>query len=126
MNRQTHAAGVLLLFFSVVGGEAKAVSAEDDFAKAKQLIASGAFEESIAHWKDAAAQFQQGGNWKGRCEAEIQLAAAYNPLERTNLAIERLRVAEAVAAEKSDIKHIEAAKVALDTIDVPTSAPIDM
>src|SRR5256714_1786356 len=126
MNRHTHAAGVLLLFFSVVGGEAKTVSAEDDFAKAKQLIASGAFEESIAHWKDAAAQFQQGGNWKGRCESEIQLAAAYNALGRTNLAIERLRVAEAAAAEKSDVKHVAAAKVALGAIYILSSPPMQM
>src|SRR6266446_394511 len=126
MNRHTHAAGVLLLFYSVVAAQGKAFSAEDEFARAERLIASGAFEESIAHWKDAATQFQQVGNWNGRCEAEIQLAAAYNALGRTNLAIERLRVAEAAAAEKSDVKHIAAAKVALGAIYILSSPPMQM
>ena len=126
MNRHAHAAGVLLLFYSVVAGQGKTLSAEDQFAKAKQLIATGAFEESVAHWKDAATQFDQAGDWNGKCEAEIQLAAAYNALGQTNLAIERLRVVEAAAAEKADVKHVAAAKVALGAIYILSSPRMQM
>jgi CHAT domain-containing protein len=126
MNRYTCAASVLVFFYSAVAGQAKALSGEDEFAQAKQLIARGAFEESIPHWKDAAAQFEQAGNWNGKCEAEIQLAAALNVLGRTNLAIERLRVVEAAAAQKDDIKHVAAAKVALGSIYILSSPPTQM
>src|SRR5438552_1995746 len=126
MNRHTHAVGVLFLFYSVIAAQGKALSAEDEFAKAKQLIATGAFEESVAHWKDAATQFDQAGDWNGKCEAEIQLAAAYNALGQTNLAIERLRVVEAAAAEKADVKHVAAAKVALGAIYILSSPRMQM
>src|SRR5438477_4907426 len=105
MNRYACAASVLVFFYSAVAGQPKALSAEDEFAQAKQLIASGAFEESIPHWKDAATQFEQAGNLNRRREAEIQLAAALNALGRTNLAIQTLRAVEAAAAEKADVKH---------------------
>ena len=126
MNPYLCAASVLLFFYLAVPGQAKALSAEDEFAKAKQLIASGAFEESIPHWKDAAAQFEQAGNWNRRCEAEIQLAAALNALGRSNLAIQTLRAVEATAAQKADLKHVAAAKVALGSIYILSSPPMQM
>jgi CHAT domain-containing protein len=123
--KNTFAASAGLLFVAAAP-LIRATPGQSEFAEADRLASRGAFEESVQHWKNADSLFEQERNSSGQCEAKIRLAAAYNALGRTNLAVERLRVVEAAAAEKADVKHVAAAKVALGAIYILSTPPIQM
>ena len=112
----------LLLFATV--SVSSATPADSEFAEGQRLASTGAFEESIGHWKKAELLFEQEKNLFGQCEAELQLAAAYNSLGRINLAIETLDKVQEKAARQHDLKHLAAAKAALGAIYTLGSPPM--
>jgi CHAT domain-containing protein len=111
-------------FIITIGARLWASPADEEFAEASRLATSGAFEDSVAHWRKAEASFEKAKNWSGECEAEIHLAAAYNALGQTRLASEVLTQAEHGAAERSDTRHLAAIKSALGAIYILGSAPM--
>src|SRR2546421_7717014 len=114
------------LFLFTTAALATGTPGASEFGEADRLASYGAFDESVAHWKKAEKLFEEAKNSAGQVEAEIHLAAAYHALGQTNLAIEILRRVEAAAAEKADVKHVAAAKVALGAIYILSTPPMQM
>jgi CHAT domain-containing protein len=107
--------GPLIFLVFALGGKFQAAPAEEEFASAEHLTATGAFEESVAHWKKADKLFEQAKNSTGQVEAEIHLAAAYQALGQTRLATETLTHAQEIAPP-ADLKHRAQIKAALGAI----------
>ena len=116
----------LIFFAFALTLKSQSLSAEEEFASAAHLTAMGGFEESILHWKRADSLFEHAKNFSKQVDTEIHLAAAYHALGQTNLAIEILRRVEAAVAEKADVKHVAAAKVALGAIYILSTPPMQM
>jgi CHAT domain-containing protein len=107
-------AALLFLLFTL-SGRLQAATAEDEVASAERLTATGAFAESVAHWKKADELFEKAKNISGQIETEIHLAAAYHSLGQSRLAIETLAHAAAIAPS-ADLKHRARIKAALGAI----------
>ena len=58
-------------------GELEAATAGEEFSEATRLAATGAFADSVTHWKKAEALFEEAKNFPGQVETKIHLAAAY-------------------------------------------------
>jgi uncharacterized protein HemY len=87
----------LILLVFAVSGKLEAAPADEEFASAERLATTGAFAESVAHWKKADALFEKAKDSSGQVETEIHLAAAYHALGETRLATETLTHAEQLA-----------------------------
>jgi len=107
-------AALLFLLFAL-SGPLNAATAEDEFAWAERLTATGVFSESVAHWKKADALFEKAKNFSGQIETEIHLAAVYHALGQTRLATETLIHAQEITAS-ADLKHRAQIKAALGAI----------
>ena len=106
---------VLLFLSFALSSQLQATTAEDEFASAEHLAASGAFAESVAHWKKADTLFEKGKNPSEQVETEIHLAAAYYALGQTRLATDTLTHAQEIAPP-ADLKHRAQIKAALGAI----------
>src|SRR5262249_53766956 len=105
----------LLFLLFLLSGTLQAATADEEFALAEHLAATGAFAESVAHWKKADALFEKAQNSSGQIETEIHLAAAYHALGQTRLATETLERAQAITPP-TDLKHRARIKAALGAI----------
>jgi CHAT domain-containing protein len=105
----------LIFLIFALSGKLQATPADDEFASAEHLTATGAFAESVAHWKKADTLFKQAKNSSGQVETEIHLAAAYHALGQTRLATETLTHAQEIASP-TDLKHRAQIKAALGAI----------
>lgn len=105
---------VILLMLGL-GGELLASPADEEFTSAEHLTASGAFAESVAHWKKADKLFEKAKNPAAQVETEIHLAAAYYALGQTRLATDTLTHAQEIAPP-GDLKHRAQIKAALGAI----------
>src|SRR5437016_3989415 len=102
-------------FTLMIVGEIHASSADEHFAKASDLAANGAFEDSVMHWKTAEALFAQAQNTSRQIDTQVRLAAAYYSLGQTRLAAETLAHAERLTSP-ADEKHLAKIKAALGAI----------
>ena len=107
-------AALISLIFAI-SGMLQAAPANEEFATAERLAATGAFEESVAHWKKADALFQQTKDSAGQIDTKIRLAASYHALGQTRLAIDTLTHAQQIAPP-GDLKHHAKIKAALGAI----------
>jgi CHAT domain-containing protein len=114
-----------LFLSSVTVGAVSASLAEEELAAGKRLSAIGAFEESVAHWKNAAALFTREKNASGEIEAEIHLAEAFYLLGQTRLATETLTQAQDQASQNEDKKHLAGIKAALGAIYTLAPPPME-
>ena len=73
-----------------LSGKVQASPAEDEFASAEHIAATGNFAESVAHWKKADKLFEKAKNSSSQVDTEIHLAAAYHALGQTRLAVDTL------------------------------------
>ncbi len=113
------------LIFLIFGlsGKLQASPADDEFASAEHLTATGAFAESVAHWKKADTLFEKAKNPSGQVETEIHLAGAYYALGQTRVATDTLTHAQEIAPP-GDLKHraqIKAALGAIYTLAIPAA-----
>ncbi len=107
-------AAVLFLLL-VLSDKLPAATADEEFASAERLTTTGAFAESVVHWKKADALFENAKNSSGQIETEIHLAAAYYALGQTRLATEILAHAQEITSP-ADLKHRARIKAALGAI----------
>jgi len=107
--------GALVFLIFALTGKLRASPAEEEFDSAARLTASGAFAESIAHWKKADALFGKAKDFSGQVESEIHLASAYHALGQTRLAADTLSHAQEIASP-ADLKHRAQIKAALGAI----------
>jgi tetratricopeptide (TPR) repeat protein len=111
------------LIFFAVALSVKASPADKEFASAERLTATGAFADSVGHWKKADKLFEQAKNSSGQVETEIRLAAAYHALGQTRLAVDTLTHAQEIAAP-ADLKHRAQIKAALGAIYTLAAPPV--
>ena len=105
---------LIFLIFALIG-KAQASPAEDEFASAEHLAATGNFADSVVHWKKADTLFEKAKNPSGQVETEIHLAAAYYALGQTRVATDTLTHAQEIAPP-GDLKHRAQIKAALGAI----------
>ncbi len=101
----------------VVGGAAQlwASSAEEEFTQAAQLNSTGAFEESVSHWKKAETLFKKEKDFSRQIETAIRLASTYYALGQTRLAASTLLEAQSLVSPK-DPGHLAEIKAGLGAI----------
>jgi CHAT domain-containing protein len=105
----------LIFLGFALSGTLRAAPADEEFTSAEHFTVTGAFEESVAHWKKADTLFEKANNPSRQVETEIHLAAAYYALGQTRLAIETLTHAQGIASP-ADLKHLAQIKAALGAI----------
>src|SRR5262249_40810395 len=114
---------VLLFLLAVSTVNAQAAPSDQEFALAERLTTTGAFAESVPHWKKADALFEKAKNSSRQIETEISLAAAYYAIGQTQRATETLAHAQAIT-RPTDLRYrarIKAALGAIYTLATPTS-----
>jgi CHAT domain-containing protein len=106
---------VLICLILALSRTLQAAPADEEFASAEHLAATGAFEDSVAHWKKADTLFEKAKDPSRQVDTEIHLAAAYYSLGQTRLALETLAHAQEIAPS-ADLKHRAQIKAALGAI----------
>jgi CHAT domain-containing protein len=106
----------------IPAAELSASPAEEEYAQAAHLTSTGAFEDSVKHWKKAETLFEKDKDSSRQIEAAIHLASAYYALGQTRLASATLLDAQALVSSKDQkyLAEIKAALGAIYTLAVPT------
>ena len=81
-----------------------------EIAQGSRAFASGAFDDAVMHWQKALQVSRVAKDRAGQIDAAIRLAAAYQSLGQTKLAIEQLTDAIALAEATKDRLRLAQAK----------------
>lgn len=100
----------LIVFWSV-----NASVAQSELAQGAEAFEKGAFEDAVAHWQKAVQLAKAANDGAGQIDATIRLAAAYQTLGQTKLAIEQLTGAVTLAEATRDRARLIQAKSNLGT-----------
>ena len=110
-----------LSFVVFTAGRSSAPSAEEEFEQAAHLTSTGAFEDSVRHWKKAETLFEQAKDASRQVDAAIRLASVYYTLGQTRLASTTLTDAQdrVLAGDRKHLAEIKAALGAIYTLTAP-------
>lgn len=81
-------------------------SSETLFNNGSQSFRRGAFAEAVRHWQEAAQLYEEAGKVRERSSALIALAQAYQALGQYTAAKQSLDMAETLAIQTNDQKHL--------------------
>src|SRR5437867_4206603 len=91
-----------LLLMASAAGASKADRAAQQAVDAQHFFDAGAFEQSVASWRNARDFQRRSGSREGLIDADLGLAGAYHALGQVKLALGALNEALDVAKKSND------------------------